>query len=133
MLSIWLSAEISPLSVLCVVGVLDAVINFPMKRKWMFLDVMRSILKIVVSLAWAIVLPLFYVHSFNVAPQKIRDLLSFLGQLKAVPALYIMVVALYCLPNILSAALFLFPMLRRFIENSDWLIVRLLLWWSQVL
>ncbi|GAB2283143.1 Callose synthase 5 [Dionaea muscipula] len=25
----------------------------------------------------------------------------------------------------------MFPMLRRWIENSDWLIVRFLLWWSQ--
>ncbi|KAL2906822.1 Callose synthase 5 [Bienertia sinuspersici] len=113
-------------------SVLDVVTNFPMKRRWIFLDVMRSVLKIIISLAWAVVLPLFYVHSFNVAPQKIRDVLSFLGQLKGVPALYIMAVAIYCLPNMLSAALFLFPMLRRFIENSDWLIIRLLMWWSQI-
>ncbi|XP_056696651.1 callose synthase 5 [Spinacia oleracea] len=112
-------------------SVLDLVINFPMKRRWMFMDVMRSVLKIVVSLAWAVALSLFYVHSFNVAPQQIRDVLSFLGKLKGVPALYIMAVVLYCLPNILSAALFLFPMLRRFIENSDWLIIRFLMWWSQ--
>ncbi|KHN29244.1 Callose synthase 5 [Glycine soja] len=30
-----------------------------------------------------------------------------------------------------QAVLFLFPMLRRWIENSDWHIVRLFLWWSQ--
>ncbi|XP_021713854.1 callose synthase 5-like isoform X1 [Chenopodium quinoa] len=112
-------------------SVLDIIINLPMKRRWMFMDVTRSVLKIIVSLAWAVALSLFYVHSFNVAPQQIRDVLSFLGQLKGVPALYIMAVVLYCLPNILSAALFLFPMLRRFIENSDWLIIRFLMWWSQ--
>ena len=97
------------------------------------MDVIRSFLKIIISFAWAVALPLFYMHSFNVAPQQIRDILSFLGQLKGVPALYMMAVVLYCLPNILSATLFLFPMLRRFIENSDWHIVRLLMWWSQVL
>uniref|UniRef100_A0A803KX00 1,3-beta-glucan synthase n=1 Tax=Chenopodium quinoa TaxID=63459 RepID=A0A803KX00_CHEQI len=113
-------------------SVLDIIINLPMKRRWMFMDVTRSVLKIIVSLAWAVALSLFYVHSFNVAPQQIRDVLSFLGQLKGVPALYIMAVVLYCLPNILSAALFLFPMLRRFIENSDWLIIRFLMWWSQI-
>ncbi|KAG4970806.1 hypothetical protein JHK85_037227 [Glycine max] len=31
-----------------------------------------------------------------------------------------------------TAVLFLFPMLRRWIENSDWHIVRFFLWWSQV-
>jgi len=98
----------------------------------MFTEVMRSVLKILLSLAWAVALPLCYVHSFNVEPKQIQDVLSFLGQLKGVPALYIMAVGLYFLPNILAAAFFLFPMLRRFIENSDWLIIRLLMWWSQV-
>lgn len=36
------------------------------------MDVMRSVVKLVVSLAWAIALPLFYVQSFNVAPQQIE-------------------------------------------------------------
>ncbi|KAK9678325.1 hypothetical protein RND81_11G203700 [Saponaria officinalis] len=112
-------------------SVLEVVINFPAQRRWIFTDVMRSVLKIITSLAWAVALPLCYAHSFNVAPKQIQNILSFLGQLKGVPALYIMAVALYCLPNILAAALFLFPMLRRFIENSDWLIIRFLMWWSQ--
>ncbi|GMH25104.1 hypothetical protein Nepgr_026947 [Nepenthes gracilis] len=111
---------------------LDLVINFPGYRRWMFTDVLRNLLKIVVSLAWAIILPLFYVHSFNVGPGKIRDMLSFLRQLKGVPPLYIMAVAIYLVPNLLAAAFFIFPMLRRWIENSDWLIIRFLLWWSQV-
>ncbi|KAH9624031.1 hypothetical protein KSS87_008624, partial [Heliosperma pusillum] len=110
---------------------LEIIINFPSQRRWIFSDVLRSVLKIITSLAWAVALSLFYVHSFNVAPQQIKDVLSFLAQLKGVPALYIMAVALYCLPNILAAAFFLFPMLRRFIENSDWLIIRFLMWWSQ--
>jgi callose synthase len=90
------------------------------------------VLKIIVSLAWAIILPLCYVHSFKVAPDKIKDLLSFFKEVKDIPALYLLAVAVYMLPNILAAALFIFPMLRRWIENSDWLIIRFLLWWSQV-
>ncbi|KAL9241707.1 hypothetical protein vseg_015785 [Gypsophila vaccaria] len=112
-------------------SLLDIIINFPSQRRWAFSDVLRNFLKVISSLAWAVALPLFYVQSFNVAPQQIREILSFLGQLKGVPALYIMAVVLYCLPNILAAAFFLFPMLRRFIENSDWLIIRFLMWWSQ--
>ncbi|PHU00377.1 Callose synthase 3 [Capsicum chinense] len=51
--------------------------------------------------------------------------------MKGIPPLYLMAVAVYLLPNLLTAALFIFPMLRRWIENSDWLVVRFLLWWSQ--
>ena len=92
---------------------------------------LRNVLKILVSLAWAILLPLFYVHSF-VAPNKIRDVLSKVDEVKGAPTLYVMVVILYLLPNLLAAVLFIFPMLRRWIENSDWHVIRLLLWWSQV-
>lgn len=93
---------------------------------------LRNILKIIVSLAWAVILPLFYVHSFKDAPKQIIDVLSFLKKIDGVPALYIMAVAVYLLPNLLAAVLFLFPLLRRWIENSDWHIIRFLLWWSQV-
>ncbi|KAH8507558.1 hypothetical protein H0E87_009923 [Populus deltoides] len=113
-------------------SILDLVLNFPGFHKWKFTDVLRNVLKIIVSLAWAIILPLCYVHSFKVAPDKIKDLLSFFKEVKDIPALYLLAVAVYMLPNILAAALFIFPMLRRWIENSDWLIIRFLLWWSQV-
>lgn len=111
---------------------LDLILNFPGYHRWKFTDVMRNILKILVSLAWSVILPLCYVHTFQVAPDKIKDLLSFLNKVKGIPPLYIIVVAIYLLPNLLAAALFIFPMLRRWIENSDWHIIRFLLWWSQV-
>ena len=37
----------------------------------------------------------------------------------------------YLLPNALAAILFLFPMLRRYIENSNWHIFTILTWWQQ--
>lgn len=61
-----------------------------------------------------------------------KGLLQWLHQLKGIPPLYIMAVVLYLAPNVLTGLLFLFPMLRRWIESSDWLIIRILLWWSQV-
>ncbi|KAL9678137.1 hypothetical protein QQ045_015976 [Rhodiola kirilowii] len=51
---------------------------------------------------------------------------------KKMPALYLMAIAIYIMPNILAALLFIFPMLRRWIENSDWHIIRFLLGWSQI-
>ncbi|GMN30383.1 hypothetical protein TIFTF001_002769 [Ficus carica] len=112
-------------------SILDLFLNFPGYHRWKFTDVLRNFLKMIVSVAWAIILPMFYVHSFTVAPAQIRDMLSFLKQINGVPPLYILAVAVYLLPNLLVAALFILPMLRRWIENSDWHIIRFLLWWSQ--
>ncbi|KAL0723316.1 hypothetical protein Bca4012_037915 [Brassica carinata] len=99
---------------------------------WKFTEILRNILKIVVSMAWCVVLPLCYAQSVSFAPGMLKQWLSFLPRVKGVPPLYILAVALYLLPNVLAAIMFIFPMLRRWIENSDWHIIRLLLWWSQV-
>ncbi|KAJ7957014.1 Callose synthase [Quillaja saponaria] len=113
-------------------SILDVVLNFPGYHRWSFTDVLRNILKVVASLAWAIILPLFYMKDSKWTPASIKDVLRFLPQVKSIPALYIMAVVVYMLPNVLAAALFIFPMLRRWIENSDWHIIRFLLWWSQL-
>ncbi|KAD5803428.1 hypothetical protein E3N88_14788 [Mikania micrantha] len=115
-------------------GLLDIILNFPGYHRWKFTCIFRSILKIISSLAWSIILPLCYIHqndNISMPFGKVEDILSSLNRFERIPSLYLMVVALYLLPNLLSAALFIFPMLRRWIENSDWLIVRFLLWWSQ--
>lgn len=114
-------------------GFLDLVLNFPGYHRWRFTDVLRNILKIIVSLAWVIILPLLYFQSKSPINFPFKDLMKWLKQIKGVPELYILAVILYLLPNLLTVVLFLFPMLRRWIENSDWHIIRLLLWWSQVL
>ncbi|GFP95013.1 callose synthase 5 [Phtheirospermum japonicum] len=113
-------------------SILDIILNFPGFLRWKFTTVLRSILKIIVSLAWSIILPMCYLVQIKSSSfSQIKDVLSFLNKLKGVPPLYIMAVAIYLLPNVLSAVLFVFPMLRRWIENSDWHIIRFLLWWSQ--
>ncbi|KAI3725778.1 hypothetical protein L1987_65571 [Smallanthus sonchifolius] len=115
-------------------SLLDIILNFPGYHRLKFTDVLRDILKIISCLAWSIVLPLCYIHqndNISLPFGKVEDILSSLNRFERIPSLYLMAVALYLLPNLLSAALFIFPMLRRWIENSDWLIVRFLLWWSQ--
>ncbi|KAL9158812.1 hypothetical protein ABFS82_08G093100 [Erythranthe guttata] len=113
-------------------SILDLVLNPPGYLRWKFTTVLRNVLKIIVSLAWSITLPLCYlIHTKSFSFSQIKNVLVFLDKLKGVPPLYIMAVALYLLPNLLAAVLFVFPMLRRWIENSDWLIIRFLLWWSQ--
>ncbi|XLU95279.1 hypothetical protein S245_009631 [Arachis hypogaea] len=112
-------------------SILDLLLNFPGYHRWKFTDVLRNILKVIVSLCWTIILSAFYVHAIKGSPQALKQLLSFLDKIEGIPPLYLFAVALYMLPNLLAAILFLFPMLRRWIENSDWHIVRLFLWWSQ--
>ncbi|XP_059643980.1 callose synthase 5-like isoform X2 [Cornus florida] len=112
-------------------SILDLALNFPGYHRWKFTDVMRNILKIVVSLVWVIILPLCYMHTNKIKLDIFKDVMSYANKVKGVPPLYILAVALYLLPNLLAAALFVFPMLRRWIENSDWHIIRFLLWWSQ--
>ncbi|CAM8881816.1 unnamed protein product [Rhodiola kirilowii] len=112
---------------------LDIFLNFPGYHRWQFTDVLRNVLKIIVSVTWAVVLVLCYFSSFPVSiPAQLKDVLSFLPQAKKIPALYLMAIAIYIIPNVLTALLFIFPMLRRWIENSDWIIIRFLLWWSQI-
>ncbi|EEE65211.1 hypothetical protein OsJ_20355 [Oryza sativa Japonica Group] len=112
-------------------SILDFVLNFPGHHKCKFLDAMRNILKIIASAAWAVILPFFYISTASKVNLPIKDLDKWFQYVKGVPPLYILAVAVYLIPNILSAALFLLPCFRRWIENSDWRIVRLLLWWSQ--
>ncbi|WMV53781.1 hypothetical protein MTR67_047166 [Solanum verrucosum] len=113
-------------------SILDLFLNFPGYHRWKFTDVLRNVLKVVVSLAWCVILPLFYLQESNSEIlTKIRSSLTFLDKMKGIPPMYLMAVAVYLLPNLLTTALFIFPMLRRWIENSDWLVVRFLLWWSQ--
>ncbi|XP_012700877.1 callose synthase 5 [Setaria italica] len=112
-------------------SILDFILNFPGSHKCKFIDALRNILKIIVSAAWAVILPFFYMSTAPKVNLPLKDLEKWLRYVKGVPTLYMLAVAVYLIPNILSAALFLFPMFRRWIENSDWHIVRLLLWWSQ--
>ncbi|CAI0428151.1 unnamed protein product [Linum tenue] len=111
-------------------GILDLVLNFPGYHRWKFTDVLRNILKIIVSFAWAVILPLCYSGNLKQVSGFTRGM-DFLRTVKSIPPIYLFAVVVYMVPNILAASLFIFPMLRRWIENSDWLIVRLLLWWSQ--
>ncbi|XP_042413132.1 callose synthase 5-like [Zingiber officinale] len=110
--------------------ILDLILNFPGYHRRKFTDILRNVLKILVSLAWSIVLLLCYIDSSQIN-LPLGGILQYLHQIKGVPPLYTMAVALYVLPNVLTGMLFLFPMLRRWIENSEWGIVRMLLWWSQ--
>ncbi|EFJ23784.1 glucan synthase like 4 [Selaginella moellendorffii] len=112
-------------------SVLDIAFTFKASRNMRFTGMLRLVLKFAISLAWVITLSTLYAHSWE--PNGLmKSVKNWLGQNWRNPSLYTAALVLYLLPNFLGAAFFVFPLLRRWIENSNWRIVRLMLWWSQV-
>lgn len=111
--------------------VLDVVLNF---KAYTNMNKLRLFLKLVVAVAWVIALPICYLHSWETESGILKVIKRWLNQTGKIqiPSLYITAVIIYLLPNVLGAVLFLLPFLRRWIENSNWRIFQILLWWSQV-
>lgn len=94
---------------------------------------LRYILKVVSSAAWVIVLPVTYAYSWKNPSGFAQTIKGWVGGGgSGSPSLFIIAVFIYLSPNMLSALLFLFPFIRRSLERSDYSLVRLMMWWSQV-
>ena len=93
---------------------------------------LRYILKVVSAAAWVIILPVTYAYTWENPTGLARTIKSWVGNGQHQPSLYILAVVIYLSPNMLSALLFLFPFLRRSLESSNYRIVMLMMWWSQV-
>lgn len=65
-------------------------------------------------------------------PNGIVRFFDMLGADLGTQSLYNYFVAIYLLPNMLAGVLFLFPILRRSMERSNWHIIIMLMWWAQV-
>jgi callose synthase len=126
-LSIFITASILRL----IQAVLDIVMGYHAYHSLKFLGVLRLFLKLLTSAAWLIVLTVCYVHTWSHPQGLIKDIQNWLGKGWENSYLYVAAVVLYLVPNVIGGFFFLFPMLRRWIESSNWRIVRFLLWWSQ--
>ena len=96
-----------------------------------YLDIVWYVMKLLIALGWVIALPICYAHSWGDSNGLMSILQNWVGKSQS-PSLYVMAVLVYLFPDAVSAFLFLFPMLRRVIEQSELAIVKVLLWWSQV-
>ncbi|KAL3516603.1 hypothetical protein ACH5RR_023505, partial [Cinchona calisaya] len=92
---------------------------------------LRYVLKVVSAAAWVIVLPVTYAYSWKNPPGFAQTIRSWFGNSASSPSLFIIAVLIYLSPNMLSGLLFLFPFIRRYLERSDYKILRLIMWWSQ--
>lgn len=93
---------------------------------------LRYILKVVSAAAWTIILPVTYAYSSENTHGFAGTIKGWFGNGSSSPPLFILAVVIYLSPNILAAVLFLFPSIRRFLERSNYRIVMLMMWWSQV-
>nr|VDC85136.1 unnamed protein product [Brassica rapa] len=110
---------------------LDVILSFKAHRSMSLHVKLRYILKVLSAAAWVIILPVTYAYSWEDPPGFARTIKSWFGSAMHSPSLFIIAVVFYLAPNMLAGVFFLFPMLRRFLERSNYRIVMLMMWWSQ--
>ncbi|KAM0909445.1 hypothetical protein ACQ4PT_014810 [Festuca glaucescens] len=108
---------------------LEIILNWKAWRSLVCSQMIRHVLKFVVSIGWLIILPVTYSSSIQNPTGLVKffsNWINFQSQ-----SIYNFAVALYMLPNIFSALFFIFLPIRRALERSNSRIVRFLLWWTQ--
>lgn len=118
----------------CYAAVLDVVLSWKARMSMSLQVKLRYILKVISAAVWVIVLPVTYAYSWKNPSGFAQTIKGWFGGGGAgSPSLFILAIFIYLSPNMLSGLLFLFPFIRRSLERSDYRIVRLMMWWSQVL
>ncbi|KAK6925713.1 1,3-beta-glucan synthase subunit FKS1-like, domain-1 [Dillenia turbinata] len=126
-LSIFITAAVLKLGQ----ALLDVILSWKARRSMSFHVKLRYILKVISAAAWVVVLPVTYAYSWENPPGFAQAIKSWFGNSSNSPSLFILAVVIYLSPNMLSALLFLFPFIRRYLERSNYRIVTLIMWWSQ--
>lgn len=115
-----------------ITALLDVAFNWKARQSMPLYVKLRFVLKVVSAAAWVIILPVTYAYTWENPPGLAQTIKSWLGDGSNSPTLFIFAVVVYLSPNMLAGILFLFPIFRRFLERSNYRIVMLLMWWSQV-
>ncbi|KAG5565273.1 hypothetical protein RHGRI_001233 [Rhododendron griersonianum] len=112
-------------------AVLDISMSWKARHSMSLHVKLRYILKAVSAAAWAIVLPVAYAYSWKNPSGVAQTIRSWFGNSPSSPSFFIVAILIYLSPNMLSALLFLFPFIRRYLERSDYKVVMFIMWWSQ--
>ncbi|GFY98931.1 glucan synthase-like 3 [Actinidia rufa] len=115
-----------------IIAVLDFILSWKSRRSMSFHVKLRYVLKVVSAAAWVIILPITYAYTWENPPGFAQTIKSWFGSNSKAPSLFILATVIYLSPNMLAAILFLFPFIRRFLERSNYRVVMLMMWWSQV-
>ncbi|KAF6171148.1 hypothetical protein GIB67_012222 [Kingdonia uniflora] len=109
---------------------LDMVLSCKAWGSLRYTQILRYILKFAAAAVWVVVLPIGYSSSVHNPTGLVKYFSDWAGNWRS-QSFYSYAVAIYMMPNILAALLFVLPPLRRHMERSNWRIVVLLLWWAQ--
>ncbi|XP_047089291.1 callose synthase 3-like [Lolium rigidum] len=110
---------------------LDIIFNWRARRTMEFAVKLRYVLKFILAALWVILLPVTYAYIWENPTGIIRAIKNWFGNGRNQPSLFVIAAVIYLLPNMLGAALFALPILRRILEGSDYKFMRLIMWWSQ--
>ncbi|XVF60760.1 hypothetical protein PTKIN_Ptkin08bG0074200 [Pterospermum kingtungense] len=108
---------------------LDIILSLNAWRSLKFTQILRYLLKFAVAAFWAVVLPIGYSSSVQNPTGLVKFFSSWTNWRSEL--FYNYAVAIYLMPNILAAVLFLLPPLRKSMERSNWRIITLIMWWAQ--
>ncbi|KAL5762824.1 hypothetical protein ACOSP7_019088 [Xanthoceras sorbifolium] len=126
-LSIFITAAILKLTQ----AVLDIILSWKARQSMSLYVKLRYILKALSAATWVIILPITYAFSSKNPSGFAQTIKNWFGNGSSSPSVFILAVFIYLSPNMLSTLLFLFPFIRRHLENSNYKIVMLMMWWSQ--
>lgn len=113
-------------------AVLDLILSWKARRSMSVFVRLRYVLKAVSAAAWVIVLPVTYAYSWKNPGGFAQTIRGWFGNGPTSSSLFILAIVIYLSPNMLSALLFMFPFIRRYLERSNFKIMMLMMWWSQV-
>ncbi|WCJ19020.1 glucan synthase-like 3 [Euphorbia peplus] len=109
----------------------DVILSWKARQTMPYYVKLRYILKALSAAAWVIILPVTYAYSWKDPPGFGQTIKRWFGNSASSPSLFILAILIYLAPNMLSALLFLLPLIRRLLERSNYKIVMLMMWWSQ--
>lgn len=109
---------------------LDIILSLNAWMSLKFNQMLRYVLKFAVAAFWVVLMPVAYSRSVNNPTGLVRFFRNLGGSYQN-QSLFYYCVAVYFLPNILAALVFIFPYLRKSLERSNWRIISLLMWWAQ--
>ena len=123
---------LSPFIMFIFAAVLDLILSWKARRSMSPFVRLRYVLKAVSAAAWVIVLPVTYAFSWKNPGGFAQTIRGWFGNGPTSSSLFILAIVIYLSPNMLSALLFMFPFFRWHLERSNYRIMMLMMWWSQV-
>ncbi|XP_010257761.1 PREDICTED: putative callose synthase 8 isoform X2 [Nelumbo nucifera] len=110
-------------------AILDIVFMWKARHLMDFSQILRYILKLVVSVTWIIILPVYYADSRRHSTCHAKQYGSWVGEWCV--SSYMVAIAFYLVTNAVGLVLFLVPAVGRYIETSNLWVFTVLSWWSQ--